>query len=472
MKIQALIALITYFCILVSIGWHFHRQIKSDKDFVLGGRSLNFWVTAISAHASDMSGWLFMGLPMTIYLTGFRKVWLAPSLVLGMFLSWQFVAPKLRVQTEKLGCYTLSAFFEKRFKDSSGAINLITAIATILFLSYYLAVGMMSLGFLMESLFDIPYTQGILFASIVIILYTYTGGFIGIAWTDFFQGIFLLGVVALVPSLAYTKLVNTSFSMDDLFYGITPKDESGGFIWDLLYSLSWAPGYFGMPHILTKFMGLKDPSEMYKSKYVGLTWQILALSAAVCIGVVGTLIFPEGLSNPQLVFVEMTKLLFSPLVTSFILCAVLAAIVSTMDAQILVSASVISEDLYKRFLAPKASNRQVLIVSRLSVVAVCVIAVLIAWKRETTIMDATFYAWCGLGSSFGPLIIASLYFRNANRYGAIAGAFTGGFLSAVWPKLNSALFPSAPIPQMIPGFLGGLFTIYLVSQTTRKKSAR
>ncbi|MDF2549974.1 MAG: ycgO [Chlamydiales bacterium] len=473
MAYHALFALIIYFAIVLVIAWRSHQKITSEGQFVLGDRSLNFWVTAISAHASDMSGWLFMGLPAAIFTQGPSGAWICVSLILGMFLSWHFIAPRLRVLSEEKNCLTLSTFFEKRFDDDSGAIRLISAIFSIGFLSYYLAVGMMTMGFLTESLFEIPYNQGILAAGFVIVLYTYYGGYLTIAWTDLFQGLFLLFAVILVPVLAYQKTGGLSQIQEialakDISLSLHTESSMGWI--DILFTvIAWAPGYFGMPHILIKFMGLKNPLEMNKCKYLGLSWQTLALSAAACTGFVGIAYFPNGISHSELIFIEMTKQLFPAFVASFILCAILAAVMSTMDAQILVVASVLSEDIYKKFIRKRATSEDMLLCSRVSILFISALAIFLAWEKNTTIMDATHYAWSGLGCSYGPLLIASLYMRHANRYGAIAGMLSGGLIAAIWPTFNAAMWPLFKVPAMLPGFLSSLACIILVSKLTALK---
>jgi sodium/proline symporter len=437
----------------------------------MGNRSLSFWLVALSAHASDMSAWLFMGLPMSVFISGLSQAWIAIGLVVGMYLNWQLVAPRLRMQTEKLGCYTLSSYFEKRFNDQSGTIRLLSAIMLILFLTHYLSAGMIGIGILLESLFGLNYYFGLTLALLVVVTYTFIGGFIAVAWTDLFQGVFLLFMILLVPALAFMQIdhvqsIEQYAGLKEIGLSLLPNSEPITIIMSLLLAISWGLGYFGMPHVITKFMSIQSASELNKSKWLGMSWQVLVLSAAVCVGLIAIAYFPNGLSNPQMVFVDMVRDLFHPFFAGFILCAVLAASMSTMDSQIIVCASVLSEDLYERVFKKEISSDAKLMVSRYGVIVVSVVALLLSFNRSTTIMDTVSYSWAGLGSSFGPLVLSALYSKQANRYGAIAGILTGGVAVMVWPHLNPVL-TEYTIQPMIPGFFLSLFIIHSVSYLTQ-----
>lgn len=472
MNTYLLLPFAAYFCILLSIGVISHKKQSSSADFIVGNRSLNFWVTALSAHASDMSSWLFMAFPAAVFMGGFSQTWIAFGLLLGMFLNWQLVAKKLRTSTENYDSYTLSTFFEKRFKDTSGTIRLLTSIMALTFLTCYVSAGLIAMGGILESVFGIDFYVGITIACAVILIYTFTGGFITVAWTDLFQALFLISMILIVPIVAYFKLENGYTTILDSAHakGITLNlipDLSVKSILGICFLIfSWGLGYFGQPHIVTKFMGIKKAEDMNKSKYVGMTWQLIALLAAAAIGLVGIPYFAEGLANPELVFIEMVKSMFHPLLAGFVLCGVLAASMSTMDSQILVCGSVISEDLYKNIFKRSTSPKELLVVTRLGVVLVSGISLYLALNKNSTILEAVLYAWSGLGSAFGPLVLMSLYSKNANKYGAIAGVLTGGLVAGFWGTINPYLTDMV-IPSMIPGFMISLFSIYFVSQLTR-----
>jgi sodium/proline symporter len=475
MQTYVIAAFIAYFSLLLIIGLIFHHKQMSSSDFIMGNRSLNFWLVAISAHASDMSAWLFMAFPMTIFMLGLPHIWIALGLIIGMFINWQFVAPKLRSMTEKYNCYTLSSFFEKRFNDHTGKIKLLSAIVLIIFLTHYLSAGLIAMGYLLESLFGLNYMLGLSVALLVVVIYTFFGGFTTVAWTDLFQGIFLLFMIILVPIFAYNRIggwdqIVQIAQQRNIPITFTSSGSIDSFITIFSLALGWGLGYFGMPHIITKFMGLKHTSEMHKSKWLGMTWQVIALSCAAIIGLIGIAYFPQGLEKPEMIFVEMVKDLFHPFIAGFILCAVIAANMSTMDSQILVCSSIISEDLFRHFSKKTATDRQVLWISKLSVIAISVIALLIAFNKSSTILDTVLYSWSGLGSAFGPLVLMSLYSKKINLYGALAGIVVGTFVAMIWPSINPLITKYQILP-MIPGFFLSAFSIFVVSRITYHKEA-
>ncbi|WP_075882782.1 sodium/proline symporter [Candidatus Protochlamydia sp. W-9] len=474
MQIQVILAFIAYFSLLLLIGLVCHKKQTTSSDFIMGNRSLNFWLVALSAHASDMSAWLFMAFPMTIFVLGLPYIWIALGLLLGMFFNWQFVAPKLRSMTESYDTYTLSSFFEKRFKDTSGYIRILSAIIMLIFLTHYLSAGLIAMGYLLESLFGLNYYFGLSVAMLVVVVYTFIGGFTTVAWTDLFQGAFLFLMIILVPTIAMTKIdswqtISHMAHQKKVSLSLFGDSSLDSFIKISSLALGWGLGYFGMPHIITKFMGIKDVNEMHKSKWLGMTWQLVTLGAAAIVGLIGIAYFPNGLAKPEMVFVEMVKDLFNPFTAGFILCAVVAANMSTMDSQILVCGSILSEDLYKYFYKQTPSDQKILWVSKMSVVTVALVALLLAFNKSNTILDTVLYSWSGLGSAFGPLVLMSLYSKQTNRYGAIAGMITGTLVVVVWPSLNPLLFRYELLP-MIPGFFTSLTAIYLASKYTRKNS--
>lgn len=470
---QYAISFLAYFAILLGIGIFAHKKQTSGSGFIMGNRSLNFWLTALSAHASDMSAWLFMGFPAAIFLGGFSKSWIAIGLLGGMFFNWQFISKKLRVESEKLDSYTMPTFFEKKFKDTTGAIRLLTATISLFFLTAYLAAALIGMGKLFDSVFGIDYYVGLTIASVVVMLYTFVGGFVTVAWTDLFQALFLLAVIIVVPIVTYSNLpagfstIQAAAQAKNIPLGFF-EDFSFDTFLGIFFLMTWGLGYFGQPHIITKFMGIKDASQLNKSKYVGMTWQLIALSGAALIGFVGIGFFQNGLANPELVFIEIVKTLFNPLIGGFIMCAFIAANLSTMDSMVLVCASVFSEDLYKRFYKKDASEKQLLRMSRVGVVLVSLISLAFAFRQNTTVLEATRYAWSGLGCSFGPLLLMALYSKHINRYGAIAGILVGSFFAGAWHLMVGSI-TSYPVPPEIPGFFLSLAAIYVVSRMTRNK---
>lgn len=468
-----LLAVGLYFSVLLFIGIASRKKNTTAQDFVLGSRKLNFWVTAISAHADDMSSWLFMAFPMAIFLSGPYKLWVGIGLILGMYFNWHIIAPRLRRETEHYDSNTLSSFLERRFGDTSGIIRNISAIMILFFMTYYFSSGLVATGRLFETLFGIDYYFGISFAILIMVSYVFSGGFVSVAYADFAQGIFLLAMIILVPIYAVFHMGDVS----NLFTVVKESGRSLALIPDFsftalfaIFSLSagWGLGYFGQPHILTKFMGIRNVDDLKKSKYLGMTWQVLALFFAAMVGLLGIVFFKDGLDKPEMIFVEMTKALFSPFATALIICGIFSANLSTMDSQILVCATVMSEDFYKRILRKTASAKEMLTVSRISVLLFAGVAFYMAYGQSATIMSIVEYAWSGLGSAFGPVILTALYSKTVNRYGVIAGISTGGIISAVWPTINPFV-TSIQIVPLIPGFFISLGVIYAVSLATRTR---
>lgn len=470
MHFYLVLSFFAYFSILLCIGLYFHKKQTTSTDFILGNRSLNFWLTALSAHASDMSAWLFMAFPAAVFVGGTPKTWIAWGLIIGMFINWQFIATRLRKSTEKYNANTLSTFFERRFDDKSGTIRLLTAVIALFFLASYVAAGMIAMGLLFESVFGINYYIGLSVAMLVVVIYTLVGGFVTVAWTDLFQALFLMAAILFVPIYAYFQLPNGWQTIVEAAnaQGISlsfAKDTSFSSILELVFLATWGLGYFGQPHIVTKFMGINNVNEMYKSKYIGMSWLILTLLGATAVGLVGIAFFNNQLQDPQLVFINMVPQLFHPLIAGFILCAILAANMSTMDSQILVCASIISEDFYKGLFNKNASPKKLLFISRLGLVLTAVISLIIAYNKSTTVLDAVRYAWAGLGCSFGPLMLMSLYSKTVNKYGAIIGILTGGIIAATWQTYSKQLL-GYEVPAEVPAFAVSLLSIYLVSKWT------
>lgn len=470
------IAFFLYFLILLSIGLIAHKKQASSADFIVGNRSLNFWVIALSAHASDMSSWLFMAFPAAFYLGGLPQASIGIGLFIGMFLNWQFVSKKLRRLTEKYESYTLPTFFETTFKDTSGIIRSVTAVVSVIFLSCYLAAGLISMGLLFESIFGIDYYLGLTVATVVVIIYTFTGGFITVAWTDLFQGLFLLFVVAIVPLMAFFQLPNGWESIAqsaiahqvNLNFSSLANQES---LLTMFFLITWGFGYFGQPHIVTKFMGIRNIRELTKSKYLGMTWMFISLFSAAMMGVIALAFFDEPLEKPELLFVKMTQMLFHPLVAGIFLCGLIAATMSTMDAQILVAASVLSQDFYKHIVRKTPSEKTLLIVTRGGVVLISLLSLGIAFNKNPSVLDTVQYAWTGLGCAFGPLLLMALYSKSANRYGAIAGIIVGGIIAGFWDLILPYLSDYA-IPAMLPGFTLSTVAIYLVSKWTTARALK
>ncbi|KPK31838.1 MAG: sodium:proline symporter [Chlamydiae bacterium SM23_39] len=448
-----------YLLVLTLIVILSYKKQKSDVDFVLANRSLNFWLTALSAHASDMSNWLFMGYPALIFIGGVFNAWTAIGLIIFMFLNWQFIAPKIRILTEKYNSLTLNAYFETRF--NTGSIRIISSIISLIFFTFYISAGIIGFGFLVNSLFHLSYLTGITIGLFVISLYVFMGGYLTVAYIDLFQGLFLLLVITLIPFYILLKVgglpvLSNALEIKNLTKSLFPDFSFKTISSAFLISIGWGIGYFGQPHIITKFMGIKNVKDINKAKILGISWQALSLIGATFIGLIGIILFPEGLSNPELISLEMVKKTLSPFFSAIILCAILAATTNVIAAQILVVASSLSEDFYKRIINKQASHKKVLKVSKYSVVLISLISYIFAFFKISSIYNLVLYSWSGIGASFGPLLLISLYNKKINKSAAIIGILSGALISGIWPIFST-------IPPLIPSFSISLFLILLFS---------
>lgn len=468
MNIWFIASFFGYISVLTTIGLIISRRQKSSADFMVGSRTINYWVTAIATHATDMSAWLFMAFPGAIYSEGLVACWAAIGLLVCMFLSWHFIAEKLRRATEHYQAHTLSSYFEKRFNDTSGTLRITSALIALFFFSLYISAGIVALGRALEATFGFSYHTGITLGTLTVALYTILGGFIAIAWNDFLQGMFVFFIILIFPIYAlqliggFAPIIQAS-ALKNISLSLLPDYSLATLGAVLIPAFGWGIGYFGQPHILVNFMGIDNPNEIPKAKYVGISWQIITLSAAALIGLIGIAFFKTPLANNELVFIAMVKGLFSPLVAGFILCAILAAAISTMDSQILVSASMLTQDIYKKLFNKKATSKQLLTMSRLAAMFVIGFSFFLAFDNKESIFALVRYAWCGLGSTFGPVLILSLYSKKINRHGALAGILIGGFIAGIWRYLGLPFADYA----VIPGFALSLISTIFVSRLTK-----
>ncbi len=455
-------AIFIYLGLLLAIGFFSYRKQQSAADFIIGSRSLNCWLTALAAHASDMSSWMFMGYPAAVYLGGYISAWTGVGLLIFMFLNWQLVAPKIRVATEKFNSLTFSSFFESRLADTSGTIRLFTAVMQLFFYTIYISAGFVGLGILINTLFGVPYALGIMVGILIVVPYVFIGGYLTLAWLDLFQGLFLMLVILFVPLYLLPKVggfeaISQAIASKNLVGTMFPEFSVKGYR-DILFMIGgFGLGYFGQPHIVTKFMGIKHVEEMSKSKYIGMSWMTVSLAAATFVGLVAIAYFTHGIHDPEQVFILMVSQSFHPMLVGFFLCAILATTINATSSQVLVLSSTLTEDFYKRMFRKNASSKELLLVSRLSVVLVAILAFLIAFAKISSIYTLVQYAWSGLGSSFGPLLLLCLYSKKVTKQGAWAGILAGGLISAIWPSFST-------IPPLIPGFFGSLLAILIFSK--------
>jgi SSS family solute:Na+ symporter/sodium/proline symporter len=463
METGALISLGIYFAAMLAIGYYAWRKATSTlKGFLLGGRDLGPWVAALSAGAADMSGWLLMGLPGAIYLSGLSAGWIAVGLLAGAYINYLVVAPRLRVQTERAGdSITIPRFFEERLADRSGALRVISALVIVVFFTLYTSSGMVAGGKLFESAFGADYALGLWVTAGVVVVYTFFGGFLAVSLTDFVQGAIMFVALVLVPIVALTSVGGPAAAMDEaaranpamlsLFGGLGAAA--------IVSNLAWGLGYFGQPHILVRFMAVRRLADVPAMRRIGMSWMAVTLAGALSTGFVGLAYAARnGISvkDPETIFILLSDLLFHPLITGFLLAALLAAIMSTVSSQLLVSSSSLTEDFYRGWVKREASERELVRVGRLCVLGVSLVAIALAYDPDTSILGLVANAWAGFGAAFGPIVILSLIWRRLTRDGALAGMIAGAVTVLFWiyaPVLADGKALSSLIYEMVPGFL-------------------
>lgn len=474
-NLAILVAFILYLGVMLGIGIYYYKKTTDISDYVLGGRGLGSWVTALSAQASDMSGWLLMGLPGAAYLTGLGSVWIALGLGIGTFLNWQFVATRLRKYTEVAGnSLTLSSYFGNRFRDKNNILRIVSSIIIVFYFSIYTASGFVAGGKLFSTVFGLDYTFALTIGAIVIVSYTFLGGFMAVSTTDFIQGIIMFIAVVTVPVIAIVTNGGPTATLDtisgfntELLNPLTNLDGSKMGLLAILSSFAWCFGYFGQPHILVRFMAIKSSSQIKKSKRIAMTWVTVSLIAAIVVGMVGRVVIPEMLGDSEEVFMVLIDTLLPSIIAGLFLAAVLAAIMSTADSQLLVTASAFSEDLYKPLINKKATQKQLLMVSRFTVLAIAIIAYIIALNPDSSVLDIVANAWAGFGSAFGPVVLFSLFWKRMTRMSAAAGMIVGGVTVFIWGNLSGGIFE---LYEMVPAFLLACIVIVVVSLMGKEPS--
>ncbi|MCD8510390.1 MAG: sodium/proline symporter PutP [Bacillus sp. (in: Bacteria)] len=470
METATLVTFIVYLVGMLLIGLFAYQLTNNLSDYVLGGRRLSGGVAALSAGASDMSSWLLLGLPGYAYVAGMEAIWICVGLSIGAYLNWQFVAARLRKYTEVArDSITIPDYLENRFHDSSKMLRVISALVILVFFAFYTSAGLVGGARLFEASFNLTYTNALLIGAIVIISYTFLGGFLAVSWTDFLQGILMFLALIVVPFVAISEMggwsetVNAVGAVDpahlDVFAGVG--------LMSIISLMAWGLGYFGQPHIITRFMAIRSSKEVPKARFIGMTWMVLTLFGAIFTGFVGIAYFAgQGPGTPiaegteETVFILFTQLLFHPWVAGFLLAAILAAIMSTIDSQLLVSSSAIAEDFYKAILKKDATEKELVLIGRIGVLVIALIAVLLALNPDRTILDLVAYAWGGFGAAFGPVIILSLFWKRITRDGALAGIVVGFLTVVIWANLSGGLFD---LYEIVPGFVLGAIVIYVVS---------
>ena len=475
--IYTLIAFIVYICCMTAIGLIYYRRTFNLSDYILGGRKLNTWVTSMSAQASDMSGWLLLGLPGFAYVAGMEAFWLVLGLWVGTYLNWKVVARRLREYTERLNdSLTLPDYFENRFNDKSKVLRIISAVFILVFFGIYVSSGFVAGAKLFSTVFDFSYMTALIVGVSVIIIYTFLGGFMAVSWTDFFQGSLMFIAIIAVPVFGFKLTGGVSGAVQQI-RNINPEllniftDSSGAKLGAIaiISNLAWGLGYYGQPHILARFMAINSPDNIPRARHIAMTWVTFSLIFAVVVGMLGLAGLQQSLEGPdsEKVFMILIDVLFHPLIAGIFLSAVLAAIMSTADSQLLVASSALTEDLYKVLLRRHASQTELVWISRCAVIMIAIIAFLIATDPASSVLNLVAYAWAGFGATFGPLIIMSLYWKGMTRTGALGGMIVGGVTVIIWKNLSGGLFD---MYEMAPGFVLSFLAIYLFSKLTTVKA--
>ena len=470
------IALAIYFVAMIAIGLWANSKINSLDDYVLGGRQLSPTVAALSAGASDMSGWLLMGLPGAVYLSGLSQAWLAVGLTIGAWCNWKFVAPRLRSYTEVAGdAVTVPVFLSNRLHDTKRVLRIVSGVVILVFFTFYVSSGMVSGGLFFKSSFGQEYHTGMLLLAGITVFYTLFGGFMGASYTDMVQGLLMLAALIAVPVITIIDLGGVGPVVESISQ-VRPDALSifaGTTFAGIVSSLAWGLGYFGQPHIIVRFMAMRTPADAKSGRRIGISWMVLTVFGALSGAFMGIAYFarhPEAsLTNPETaesVFLDLSQILFHPLVAGLILAAVLAAIMSTLSSQLIVCSSALVEDLYGIFSSKKLSASKSLWLGRAGVAIVALVAGALAWNPNSSILQLVAFAWAGFGSAFGPTVLLSLYWRKLTTQGALASMITGAVVAFAWGQspLKSVLY------EMVPGFASAMLVAIIVSLVTYKKN--
>ena len=484
MATGTIISLGLYFVVMLGIGVFAYRQTSTDVEgYMLGGRQLGPAVTALSAGASDMSGWMLMGLPGAMYIQGISAGWIAIGLVIGAFANYILVAPRLRVFTEVAkNSITLPDYFENRFADNTRILRIIASVVIVVFFTLYTSSGVVAGGKLFESSFGLSYEVGLYVTAGVVVTYTLIGGFMAVSMTDFVQGCIMFISLVMVPIVVVMELgglgasVDSLKSIDPALFDPFMNAQTGTAISiiGIISLASWGLGYFGQPHIIVRFMAIRSVKDVPAARNIGMSWMIVSIIGALMTGLFG-LAYVTGNNNtidPETVFIYLSQILFHPLIGGFLLAAILAAIMSTISSQLLVTSSSLTEDFYKAFLRRDASDQELVVAGRISVVVVAAVAIYLAYDRDSTILTLVSNAWAGFGAAFGPLVLFSLFKRDMTRRAALGGMIVGAVTVLFWiyfPIEIQGQRLSAWMYEIVPGFILSTLTIIILSKSGKPR---
>lgn len=471
---------IVYLLVMLAIGVYAYKRTANSSDYFLGGRSLGPWPAALSAGASDMSGWLLLGLPGYAFAAGYESLWLGGGLLLGTWLNWLLVAKRLRTYSiEADDALTLPEFFAKRFADRSNLLQVISAFFILLFFLFYTSSGLVAGGKLFETVFGLDYTWAVIIGTLCVVSYTLFGGFLAVSWTDLVQGLLMAAALLIVPVIA----IQADGGFAQLFTTLEAKNPELLTLWNdakgepltaiaIISLAAWGLGYFGQPHILARFAAIRSNEDIPTARRIAVIWSGLAMAGAMFVGLAGIVYVDNqmagNLGDGEKIFMVLVNAMFHPVIAGILLAAILAAIMSTADSQLLVSSSALAEDFYKQVFRKNASQSEVVMVGRVAVIGLSAVALLLAMNPESSVLGLVSYAWAGFGAAFGPTLVLSLYWKRMNRFGALAGVLVGGITVVVWKELTGGIYD---VYEIVPGIIFATLAIVIVSLATAEPEA-
>ncbi|MGI2821268.1 sodium/proline symporter PutP [Vibrio fluvialis] len=463
---------IVYLILMLAIGVYAYQRTKNSADYFLGGRSLGPWPAALSAGASDMSGWLLLGLPGYAYAAGIEAFWLAGGLLVGTWANWLITAKRLRTYSITTDALTLPEFLSRRFNDNSKLIQTISAFFILLFFLFYTSSGLVAGGKLFETVFGLDYSTAVIVGTVCVVSYTLFGGFLAVSWTDLVQGLLMAAALMIVPIAAmnggFTKLDNDLLAINPqlltMWNDVKGQPLSAVAIISLV---AWGLGYFGQPHILARFKATRSNKDLTTARRIAVIWTGLSMAGAMLVGLVGLIyVTNDGsiqLDDGEKIFMLLVNAIFHPVMAGILLAAILAAIMSTADSQLLVSSSALAEDFYKQVYKKDATSEEIVRVGRAAVIIISIIALILAMTPDSSVLGLVSYAWAGFGAAFGPALVLSLYWSRMNRNGALAGIVIGGITIVVWKQLSGGWYD---VYEIVPGIIFSTIAIVAVSLLT------
>lgn len=461
---------LVYLFAMLAIGYIAYQRTANSSDYFLGGRTLGPLPAALSAGASDMSGWLLLGVPGYAYAVGLESLWLVGGLLVGSWLNWLICAKRLRTYSITANnSLTIPGYLANRFNDNSKVIQLISAFFILLFFLFYTSSGLVAGGKLFETVFGLDYSVAVILGTVCVVSYTLFGGFLAVAWTDVVQGLLMSAALIVVPIV----IMDADFSQLGMALELKNPELLTVFndikghplsIITIISLIAWGLGYFGQPHILARFKATRSNKDLTTARRISVLWTALSMTGAVMIGLVGLLYVDSNLTNeladPEKIFILLVNAAFHPVVAGILLAAILAAIMSTADSQLLVSSSALAEDFYKKLLNENASEKRIVLIGRLGVVSLATIAMLLALKPDSSVLGLVSYAWAGFGAAFGPVLLLSLFWKRMNRNGALAGIIVGALTVVIWKELSGGIFD---IYELLPGFIFASIAVVITS---------